>query len=178
MSDWTTHATRIAYENPWIRVEHHDVTTPGGSPGIYGVVRFRNLAVGVVPIDEEGYVHLVGQHRYPQNRYSWEIPEGGCPEDEDPLEACKRELQEETGLTATDWEEILRTDTSNSVTDESGIVYLATGLRQGIADPEDTENLSRRRVPLPEAVEMVLRGEITDSISQLGILMAARKWKK
>lgn len=175
MSDWRTHHTRTSYENAWIRVDHNEVTTPGGSPGIYGVVHFKNLAVGVVPLDDEGHIYLVGQYRYPHDRYSWEIPEGGCPKEEDPLEAGRRELQEETGLTATHWQELLRTDLSNSVTDESGVLYLATGLSHGTADPEDTENLSLRRVPLTTAVEMVLRGEITDSLSQLGILLAARQ---
>src|SRR5690606_33061594 len=99
-SKWKTVSSKPAYENPWIRVEHHDVITPGGGPGIYGVVKFKNKAIGIIPVDDEGFVYLVGQYRYTLGEYSWEIPEGGGPLDEDPLEAAKRELKEETGLVA------------------------------------------------------------------------------
>src|SRR5262245_17307219 len=95
---WTTLSSRTVYDNLWIRVREDQVTRPDGQPGIYGVVHFKNLAVGVLAIDAEGFVHLVGQYRYVLNRYSWEIPEGGCPQGEDPLAAARRELAEETGL--------------------------------------------------------------------------------
>ena len=173
-NNWKTHTTEVRYENPWIAVSHREVTTPGGSPGIYGVVHFKNLAIGIVPVDEAGNTWLVGQFRYPHQKYSWEIPEGGGPHAEDPLVAAKRELREETGIEASDWSELLRTDLSNSVSDESGILYLATGLTFGEPEPEDTEALTVRKLPLREAVEMVLRGEITDSLSQIGLLLAER----
>ena len=167
---WTTLSTKTPYENPWIRVEHSDVLTPAGTAGIYGVVRFKNLAVGIVPIDQEGYTYLVGQFRYALGRYSWEIPEGGCPLGTDALATAKRELQEETGLSANEWTTLLETDLSNSVSDEEGIIFLAQGLVQGQASPEDTEELAVKRVPFAEAYQMVLAGEIRDSLSVMGIL--------
>src|SRR5690606_33199265 len=100
------------YENAWIKVEHRDVITPAGTPGIYGVVRFKNKAIGIVPVDDNGYIYLVGQFRYPLGEYSWEIPEGGGLLEHDPLDAAKRELKEETALVATFWERIGRIHTS------------------------------------------------------------------
>lgn len=158
------------YDNPWIKVREDQVIRPDGKPGIYGVVHFKNKAIGVVPIDDEGMIFLVGQYRYPLDVYSWEIPEGGCPENEDPLEAAKRELLEETGLTASSWKELGRAHLSNSVCDEESIYYLATGLTQGQANPEGTEELAHKRVPFQEALQMVLRSEITDSVSVMAIM--------
>lgn len=172
--NWKTVRRQTVYENAWIQVEHRDVITPGGNPGIYGVVKFKNKAIGIVPIDDEGYIYLVGQHRYTLAEYSWEIPEGGGPLGDDPLVAAQRELKEETGLTAQHWAPIGRIHTSNSVTDEEGFIFLAQGLQQGAAEPEETEELRVRRIPLHEAVDMVMRSEITDSISMCAILMVAR----
>ncbi len=173
-NNWKTISRDTTYENRWIRVEHRDVVTPAGSPGIYGVVHFKNKAIGIVPVDDEGFVYLVGQYRYPLDAYSWEIPEGGGPIGEDPLAAARRELKEETGLTAERWQQIGRVHTSNSVTDEEGLIFLAQGLTVGEAQPEETEELTLKRIPLAEAVDMVMRSEITDSIAVCGILMAAR----
>ena len=173
-NNWKTISSETAYENPWIRVEHRDVVTPAGSPGVYGVVKFKNKAIGIVPMDDEGFIYLVGQYRYPLGEYSWEIPEGGGPFGEDPLEAAKRELKEETGLEAGNWQRIGRIHTSNSVTDEEGFIFLASGLTQGDAEPEETEDLHVKRVPLHVAVDMVMHSEITDSISMCGILMVGR----
>jgi len=172
--EWHTVAERTVYDNAWISVRHHDVITPGGTPGVYGVVGFKNKAIGIVPIDDEGFVYLVGQYRYTLDEYSWEIPEGGGPMDEDPLAAAQRELREETGLVADKWQRIFRIHTSNSVTGEEGFIFLARGLSQYASEPEDTEVLWVKRVPLTKAVEMVMQSEITDSISMCGILMAAR----
>jgi len=173
-NNWKTIRKQTTYENPWICVEHRDVITPAGNPGIYGVVRFKNKAIGIVPVDDEGSVYLVGQYRYPLDTYSWEIPEGGGPIGENPLTTAQRELKEETGLTALHWRQIGRVHTSNSVTDEEGFIFLAQGLTRGEAQPEETEELTLKRVPLAEAVDMVMRSEITDSITVCGILMAAR----
>ena len=172
---WKTHATETRYENPWIKVTHREVTTPGGSPGIYGVVHFKNIAIGIVPVDAEGNTWLVGQFRYPQQKYSWEIPEGGGPKGIDPLESAQRELREETGITAARWTELIRSDVSNSVTDEEAIIYLAEELSFGEAEPEDTEDLEVKKLPLTEAITMVLDGRITDSISQIALLTVARR---
>lgn len=171
---WKTLSTREIYDNPWIKVTESDIINPGGGKGIYGVVSFKNKAIGVVPVDAEGYTYLVGQYRYTLNEYSWEIPEGGGPMHETPLEAAKRELLEETGCTAADWKKIARIHTSNSVTDEEGFIFLATGLSFGASHPEETEDLEVRKIHLKEAVEMVMRDEITDSLSIAGILKAAR----
>ena len=167
---WQTLSIQEVYDNRWIRVTHREVLTPAGTPGIYGVVHFKNLAIGIVPIDEEGYTWLVGQYRYTLDQYCWEIPEGGCPQGTDPLETAKRELKEETGMKAEHWEQIIDFHTSNSVTDEYGIAYLATGLSYGEAEPEETEELQVKKVPLEEAIEMVLRGEITDALSMMALM--------
>jgi len=167
---WRTLQTRVAYDNAWIRVRHDDVTRPDGEAGIYGVVHYKNKAIGVLPIDEEGCTYLVGQYRYTLDVYSWEIPEGGCPEGEEPLEAAKRELLEETGLVATEWKQLGIAHLSNSVSDEEAIYYLATGLTQHDAEPEGTEKLEVMRVPFAEALRMAREGEITDALSALAIM--------
>ena len=173
-SPWRRHVRRIAYDNAWIQVLHDEVTRPDGQPGIYGVVHFRNLAVGVVAIDDQDRVVLVGQHRYALDRYSWEIPEGGVPLDEDPLDGARRELREETGLDASAWREIGRMQLSNSITDEVGLIYLATGLTQGEATPEATEDLRLRWVPFAEVTAMIDRGELPDALTQLALERVAR----
>jgi ADP-ribose pyrophosphatase len=170
---WQTLSSKQIYENPWIALTEHQVINPSGGKGIYGVVHFKNRAIGILALDAENHVYLVGQWRYALNAYSWELPEGGGPLLEAPLEAAKRELLEETGFTAMHWQEILRMHLSNSVCDEESIVYLATGLEAGIATPEETEDLTMRRVPLPEVLNMVLRGEITDSITVAAVLRVA-----
>ena len=164
---WTRHERRIAYENAWITVYHDQVTRPDGRHGIYGVVHYANVAVGVVAIDERDRVALVGQHRYPFDVHSWEIPEGGSPHLEDPLEGARRELLEETGLTARSWREIGRYQLSNSVSDEWAVTYLATELEQGVAQPEGTEQLEVRWLPFDEVVSMVESGEIPAALSVL-----------
>lgn len=167
---WKTLESRLVYENPWISLTEHSVINPGGNPGIYGVVHFKNRAIGVIPLDEEGYTYLVGQYRYALHLYSWEIPEGGGPLEEDPLEAAKRELREETGLEADHWEQILTLHLSNSVTDELGIIYLARGLHPGESEPEDTEALHVQKVHFDEVYGRVLSGEITDSLTVAAVL--------
>ncbi len=165
---WRTLGSRRVYENPWISVREDRVIRPDGEPGIYGVVHYKNVAVGVLPVEDD-HIYLVGQYRYPLERYSWEIPEGGCPEDEDPLHAARRELREETGFEARHWQMLGETYLSNSVADEYGVWFLATGLVPGERRPEGTEVLGVRRVPLEEAVEMALDGRITDALSILAI---------
>jgi len=164
---WTRRSRRIAYRNPWITVYHDDVTRPDGLPGVYGVVHYANVAVGVVAIDGDDRVALVGQHRYAFDELSWEIPEGGSPHAEDSLEGARRELLEETGLTARTWREIGRYQLSNSVSDEVAVVYLATDLEQGEAQPEGTEELVVRWLPFDEVMAMVTSGEIGDALSVL-----------
>lgn len=176
---WQTISSRESYDNPWIKVRHDDVIRPDGQPGIYGVVHFKNRAIGVLPIDAEGCTWLVGQYRYTLHEYSWEIPEGGGPLDEAPLAAAQRELLEETGLVAKHWELLGRAHLSNSVSDEEALYYLATGLTEGEAQPEGTERLQIRRVLFAEALRMVQSGEITDALSVLTIQAYAlrQQWK-
>ncbi|SDM26989.1 NUDIX domain-containing protein [Siphonobacter aquaeclarae] len=173
-SPWTTVSSEVIYDNPWIRLRHEEVIAPTGKPGIYGVAHFKNKAIGIIPIDNEGYTWLVGQYRYPLNEYSWEIPMGGGPIEADILESAQRELREETGLIARRWENIGRIHTSNSVTDEEGFIFVAEDLQQEETEFDDTEILQIRRLPLKEAVDMVMDNRITDSLSVYGLLKVAR----
>jgi len=159
---WTTLDSRVVYDNPWVRLTHHEVLTPRQTPGIYGVIHFKNRAIGVLPIDAEGHTWLVGQYRFPLGLYSWEMPEGGGARDEPPLAAAQRELREETGYTAGQWRELLQLHLSNSVTDEHAVCFLAWDLTPGPAQPEETEQLALRRLPFREVAALVWRGEITD----------------
>jgi 8-oxo-dGTP pyrophosphatase MutT (NUDIX family) len=171
---WKTVSSKIVYDNPWIKVREDKVINPGGGDGIYGVVSFKNIAIGIVPVDEEGYTYLVGQYRYPLREYSWEIPEGGGARDTDILDSAKRELKEETGFTANKWTNICRIHTSNSVTSEEGFIFLAEELTAGESELEETEDIVVKKIKLKEAVEMVMDNRITDSLSIAGIMKAAR----
>jgi 8-oxo-dGTP pyrophosphatase MutT (NUDIX family) len=168
-SPWQTLASREVYDNAWIRVREDAVVRPDGEPGIYGVVHFKNIATGILAVEGE-FIYLVGQYRYALDRYSWEIPEGGCPEGEDPLTAAKRELEEETGLRAANWKKMGEAYLSNSISDELAIWFLATDLTQGEHSPEGTEQLRVRRVTFQQALEMTFMGEITDALSLLAIM--------
>jgi ADP-ribose pyrophosphatase len=174
-NSWVTLDKAVRYENPWIRVSEHQVLNPSGKPGIYGVVSFKNLAIGILPLDQDHHTWLVGQWRYPLNAYSWEIPEGGGPLGIDPLESARRELKEETGLIAGKYTELGRIHTSNSVCDESGILYLAQDLQMTDAEPEESEDLQVRRLPFSEACQMVMDGRITDSLS-IAAILKTRIW--
>lgn len=174
---WKTTSRKDVYENPWIKVTENQVINPSGNPGIYGVIHFKNLAVGIVVINAENDVCLVGQYRYALGRYCWEIPAGGKlhTDPETPLQAAKRELLEETGITAHDWKKLLDIDLSNSVTDERGIIFQAQDLRFGANNPGETELISIKWVPLDQVVHMIYSGEITDGLTIMGILAANRK---
>lgn len=171
---WRRGAERLVFENPWIRVTEHEATAPTGRPASYGVVSFKNFAIAVLPIHEDGTVTLVGQNRFAMSDYSWEIPEGGGPVDEDPLESAKRELAEETGLLAAEWREVMRVQLSNSVTDERAIGYVATGLSEGEHPhhADDTEEITLARVPFREALEAALSGHLKDVLTVAMLLRA------
>ncbi len=171
---WKTKKKRLVYSNPWIKLEEHDVVTPSGTDSVYGKVVFKNKALAIVPVDENLNTWLVGQFRYTIDEYSWEIPMGGGPLHLDFLESAKRELKEETGLIAKEWSQVMRFHTSNSVTDEEGFIYLAEGLTQGETEFEDTEKIEIIKLPLAEAVDKVMQGEITDAISIAGLLKVAK----
>jgi 8-oxo-dGTP pyrophosphatase MutT (NUDIX family) len=167
---WTLLNKKTAYENPWIRVEHHEVLNAAGNQGIYGKIHFKHIAVGIIPLDEELNTWLVGQYRYPLDNYSWEIPEGGGKLKVAPLQSAKRELKEETGIEANEWKLIQTIHTSNSVADEIAHIYLARGLHHFAANPDEDEVLKVKKVPFSEAVSMVADNRITDSMSVAGIL--------
>lgn len=167
---WKTLKKEKVYSNPWIEVFHHDVLNPSNQEGVYGTVSFQNLAIGVIPIDKNNCTYLVGQFRFPLDSYSWEIPEGGCKLNSDPLKTAQRELKEETGIVATEWNQLQTIHTSNSVTDEFGIIYTAEQLEFFEAEPDDDEDLVIKKISLKEALNLVLNGEITDSLSTLGLL--------
>ncbi len=166
---WTRRSRRVAYDNPWVTVWHDEVERPDGSPGMYGVVHFANVAAGVVVVDDDDRVLLVGQHRYTLDVYSWELPEGGVPAGEAPLAGAQRELREETGVEADGWREIVRFHLSNSITDETGVIFAARSTRQGIASPEPSEELAVRWVAFDEALAMTADGRITDAMTIMGL---------
>ena len=172
INPWKKVDSKLVYENPWISLTEFNVMTPAGKPGIYGTVHFKNIAIGVLVIDADNYTYLVGQYRFPLDLYSWEIPEGGCPEGTNWLDAAKRELKEETGFEAGSWTEIMTMHVSNSVSDEFAVVYVAQQLIAGESAPEDTEQLAIKKMPFAQAVQWVMEGKITDSISVAAIL----KW--
>lgn len=169
---WTVQSERAVYDNPWIAVTDCKVVRPDGVPGQYGVVHFKHLAVGVLPLLDDGTVPLVGQHRFPHDAYSWELPEGGGKRDVDPLASAKRELAEETGYRARHWLALTDFDISNSVTDEKAVCFLAWGLEAGEAEPDGDEILAHRRVNFSELHEMVLNGDIRDSLTIISVLTA------
>jgi len=166
---WVRRKRRTAYENAWVTVWHDEVTRPDGLPGIYGLVHFANLAVGVAVLDDDDRILLVGQHRYALDAMSWEIPEGGVPPGEAPLEGAARELREETGVEAADWRELARLHLSNSVSDEVAVVFSAKAVAHGEADPDGTEELEVRWLPFEDALAMTLDGRITDAVTVVAI---------
>lgn len=174
-ASWRRGPETAIYANPWIEVREFAATAPTGNPATYGLVSFRNLAIAILPVHDDGTVELVGQHRFPFGDYSWEIPEGGGPRDRDPLESAQRELAEETGLAAQDWREILRVQMSNSVTDELAIGYLATGLSVSTEShaADDTEALTRARAPFRELRAAVMAGQILDVLTVAMVLKAS-----
>lgn len=169
-NSWKTINSEVKFETPWITVTKHEVINPAGNPGVYGVVTFKNLAIGVLPLDQNYNTWLVGQWRYPLKKYSWEIPEGGGALDIEPLISAKRELKEETGIVAKKYTEIANMHTSNSATTEYAILFVAQELEFQEAEPEESEDLQLKKLPFSEAYEMVMNGSITDSLSMVAIL--------
>ncbi len=172
---WRRRTRRTVYKNPWLEVWHDEVDRPDGGPGIYGVVHFASRAVGVVAVGEDGRLLLVGQHRYTLDEYSWEIPEGGVGVDETLEAGARRELREETGYEADTWRRLFRFSTSNSVTDETGEMFLATLLHAGEPSPDATEELATRWATLDEVLAEIARGEIHDLMTIAAVQHYARE---
>jgi 8-oxo-dGTP pyrophosphatase MutT (NUDIX family) len=170
LNPWKVIKEKKIYNNPWIDVIEYDVINPGGGTGIYGKVHFKNIAIGVLPLDENLNTYLVGQYRFALGQYSWEIPEGGGAIDTDPLESAKRELKEETGLVAKDWSQLIELHNSNSVTDEYARIYLARKLEQHTPAPEETEQLTLKKIHFEEVYKMVEDGLITDAMTVVAVL--------
>ena len=169
---WQRRTVRQVYDNPWLRVEEFDAIAPTGKPALYGLIGMKNMAIGVLPLHADGTITLVGQHRFPLQAYSWEVPEGGGPLGTDPLVSAKRELAEEAGLAAAHWQEVLAFDVSNSVTDEKGVGYLAWDLSPVVQAPDDTEEISLARVPFKQALSLAMSGHMRDLITQTLLLRA------
>jgi 8-oxo-dGTP pyrophosphatase MutT (NUDIX family) len=171
---WKTHGSRLIYSNPWFSVREDSVTRPDGNPGKYSVVDTR-IATGVVALDEDQNIYLVGQYRYPTNHYSWEIIEGGSEGAESALVCAKRELHEESGITAAEWYSLGdEFHLSNCFTSERGFVFLAKKLTLGTPNPDATEILALKKLPFAEALALVDSGEIKDGLSIVGLLRAER----
>jgi 8-oxo-dGTP pyrophosphatase MutT (NUDIX family) len=166
---WRTLSSRTIYRNPWLVLREDRVIRPDGAEGIYSVVEMRP-SCGVVAINEENQIALVGQWRYVHNKYSLEIPTGGSEQDEAPFDAAKRELQEETGLTARDWMALGTIDNSNGVTTDIAHLFLARNLTTGPPVPQGDEQVELRWLPFADAVLSVIKGEITESVSVAAIL--------
>lgn len=174
VNPWQRLGSKQVYANPWISVREDQVITPNGTPGIYGVVE-ANTATGVLAIDAIGRVVLVGQYRYPIERYSWEIVEGGAEGEEPPLDAIKRELREEAGYEASSWEQLgSEIHLSNCYTDEVGFLFVARGLREVPRHLDPTEVIEVRTVTQSEALRMIDTGEITDGLTIIALLRAYR----
>lgn len=169
---WTTLTSDEVYDSPWISLTKHDVLNPNGNPGTYSVVHFKNIAIGILPLDKDYNTYIVGQYRYPLKQYSWEIPEGGGKIGVPVLDSAKRELHEETGITAGKWTQIQEIHLSNSATDEFGVLYVAQDLSFGESEPEDDEKLEVRKLHFDELYKMVENGEVTDGLSVTAVLKA------
>ena len=153
-------------------IDRYKVVHPGGADGEYSVVRPRRLAVGVLPIEADGSVHMVGQWRFPLGRYSWEMPEGGAEPGEPALDCAKRELEEEAGVRARAWHKVLELDISNSLTDETAVVFIATDLEPGTHQPEAVEVFKHKRAPFLDVLARVANGQIRDAMTVAAVLRA------
>ncbi len=160
------------YPGKIIRVEKWQVELPNGETAMREIV-LHNGASAIVPVDDQGMVTLVRQHRAAIGQCTWEIPAGKLDTpSEDPFSAAQRELEEETGLQADTWRKLTRIDTTPGFCNERISIYLATDLSQHPAHPDADEFLGLARIPLKEAVARCMSGEFCDSKTVIGLLLA------
>ncbi|KIC61000.1 DNA mismatch repair protein MutT [Brevundimonas nasdae] len=162
---WRSDGSETVFDSPWMALTRHPATAPTGMKADYAVVRFKNVGTGVLPVHEDGTVTLVGQQRFAHANYSWEMPEGGAPLDEDPFDGIRRELAEEAGLQAEHWLSALKVEMSNSITDEIGMTWIAWGLSPAPTDPDPTEIIAVVRVPFVDLLDEIGRGTVRDSLT-------------
>ncbi|WP_449497936.1 NUDIX domain-containing protein [Brevundimonas sp.] len=169
---WHDAGSSVMFENPWMQLTRHEATAPTGLKADYVVMRPQNLSVGVLPIHEDGTITLVGQQRFALMNWSWEMPEGGAPFDEDPLEGARRELAEEAGLEAAVWHPALKVEMTNSITDERALAWLAWELTPVPIAPDPTEIIRVARVPFGDLLRNVGNGAVRDMFTVATVLRA------
>ena len=172
---WKALSSREVYENAWMCLREDVALMPDGRTTIYGVVTFGDC-VGIVPFVDYDHVLLVRQYRYVQKEnHRWEIPTGGVHEGETLEQAAQRELAEEAAYHAGRLIHVSSYYTSKCICDETAHLYVGEELAPAKALPDETEFFERRLFPFDEALRMALEGEIMDSMSVLGLLLAARR---
>ncbi|HEV8308430.1 MAG TPA: NUDIX hydrolase [Methylomirabilota bacterium] len=169
---WQARATRLVYQNQWIRVEEDQVALPDGRTTIYGVVHCGEC-VGVLPFLDPETVVLIRQYRYVARGVFWEMPTGGVHRGESLEAAAQRELAEETGYRAGSLTPLVSYHTSKSILDETAHLFVAEALSPSLTPPDETEFIEVRPVPFASALQMVETGEIKDSMTVIAVLHAA-----
>lgn len=169
---WKTLSSRTALKNKWVNITEHKVIKPDGRKGEYFVVRKRP-AVFVVPVTEKLETYLIGLWRYPTGLFSWEVVGGGS-DNQKPLVAAKRELQEEAGLKAKTWKQIGTFQSFNGMSDELSYTFLATGLKPANHNEQAEEGIMEvKKVPIEKTIQMIKNGEITDGQTIAALTQAA-----
>lgn len=167
-------SSREVYRNPWIAVREDRVLRPDGSQGLFGVLHGKPGA-SVLALNQAGEAYLIREYKHAVARYTLEVMSGGIEPGESPLEAARRELKEEAGLTAAEWVDLGVIDPFTTFANAPNHMFLARGLEEGAQSPDHGEVLEVVRRPFAEVVEMVMRGEITHGASSVLILKVARQ---
>jgi ADP-ribose pyrophosphatase len=170
---WKTLSTRPIYGNRWLSLREDSVEMPDGRTTIYGVVTCGHC-VGVLPFIDPDTVLLVRQYRYVAGRATWEMPTGGVHAGEALEYAAQRELAEETGYRAGRLTHVSTYHTSKSVVDETAHLFVGEELAAAPVAADATEFIAVRPFPFAHALDMVLSGEIVDSMTIIAMLYAAR----